>query len=173
MSFSLRHTRSSNERPAHLRGLRSVALFEFTKGFAVLLLGFGVLSLAHRDVWEVAENFLELLRINPDHRYAQIFLNLADRLNDTKLWLVAAAAAAYSTLRFVEAYGLWKARAWAEWVALVSGAFYIPFEVREILRKPTPIRLSILVINLAIVAYMLYLRTGARERDTRAYQAGD
>jgi uncharacterized membrane protein (DUF2068 family) len=173
MNSTVRYAKASSEHPPHLGGLRAVALLEFTKGLAVLLLGFGLLSLAHRDAWEVAENFLELLRINPDHRYAQIFLNLADRLNDTKLWLVAAATAAYSTLRLVEAYGLWKARVWAEWVALASGAVYLPFEIYELLRKPTGVRAAILLINLAIVLYMVYLRTWARGRNTRACQIGD
>ncbi|HET7442932.1 MAG TPA: DUF2127 domain-containing protein [Terriglobales bacterium] len=158
---------------AHLKGLRSVAALEFLKGLAVLLLGFGLLSLVHRDVWEVAVNFLDLLRINPDHHYAQVFLNLADRLNDTRLWMMAAAAAAYSSLRFLEAYGLWKARAWGEWIALVSGTIYLPFEIYELARKPTPIRAAILLINVAVVLYMLYLRTWGRTGETRAYQAGD
>jgi uncharacterized membrane protein (DUF2068 family) len=58
-------------------------------------------------------------------------------------------------------------------VALASGAVYLPFEIYELLRKPTGIRAAILVINLAIVLYMIYLRTWARGRDTRAYQIGD
>src|ERR1700739_540776 len=151
MSSTVRYAKASSEHPPHLRGLRAVALLEFTKGLAVLLLGFGLLSLAHRDAREVAENFLDLLRINPDHRYAQIFLNLADRLNDTKLWLVAATTAAHSTLRLVEVYGLWKAQFWEKWLVLSSGAVYIPFEIYELLRKPTGVRAAILLINLAIV----------------------
>lgn len=162
-----------HERVPHLKPLRMVAALEFFKGLAVLLLGFGLLSLAHRDAWEVAANFLDLLRINPDHRYAQVFLDLADRLNDTSLWGAAAGAAAYSILRFIEAYGLWKARAWAEWLAFASGTVYLPFEIYELLRKPTTFRASILLINLAVVLYMLYLRTWGRTCENRVYQAGD
>ena len=91
---------------------------EFLKGLVVLLAGFGVLSLVHRDAWDVAESFLEWLHINPDTRYAQVFLSLADKVTDTKLWTVAIIALAYSTLRYFEAYGLWRERAWAEWLAL-------------------------------------------------------
>ena len=163
--------RERSRREPHWRGLRLVASLEFAKGVAVLLLGFG-LVLVHGEAWEVAENFLEVLHVNPDHRYAQVFLNLADRFSDTKLWVVAATAAAYAILRLVEGYGLWRARAWAEWVALVSGSLYLPFEIYELLRKPTMMHASILVINLAIVLYMLYLRTWGRV-DTRAYQAGE
>lgn len=161
MTFSMSNqTRSKADlqRRARLGGLRAVASLELAKGLVVLLLGFGAVSLVHRDVWDVAEAVLRLLRINPDRRYAQVFLNLADNVTDAKLWAAAAGAAAYSTLRFFEAYGLWNARVWAEWFALLSGALYVPFEGYELLRRPTLVRLLVLLINLAIVFYMLYLR---------------
>jgi uncharacterized membrane protein (DUF2068 family) len=104
------------------------------------------------------------LHINPETQYAQVFLNLADQVTDTKLWAVAIGALAYSTLRFIEAYGLWRARPWAEWLALVSGAIYLPFELIELARRPDWIRLTILLINLAVVLYMVFLRMQARER---------
>ncbi|HMK28558.1 MAG TPA: DUF2127 domain-containing protein [Terriglobales bacterium] len=139
-----------------------MASVEFVKGLVVLLAGFGVLSLVHRDAWDVAESFLEWLRISPEDHYAQVFLNLADQITDAKLWTVAIGALAYSTLRFVEAYGLWRARAWAEWLALISGSIYLPFEIVELARRPDWIRLSILLINLAVVLYMAFLRAQAR-----------
>lgn len=156
-----------------LRALRAVASVEFFKGLVVLLAGFGVLSLVHRDAWDVAESFLEWLHISPDTHYAQVFLNLADQVTDTKLWFVAIGAAAYSLLRFVEAYGLWKARAWAEWLALISGAIYLPFEIYELARRPDWIRLVIFVVNLAVVLYMGYLRMQARTQVVGSYGAAD
>jgi uncharacterized membrane protein (DUF2068 family) len=147
-----------------LKALRAVASVEFLKGLVVLLAGFGVLSLVHRDAWDVAESFLEWLHISPEEHYAQVFLNLADQITDGKLWTVAIGAVAYSALRFVEAYGLWGARAWAEWLALVSGAIYLPFEIIELARRPDWIRLSIFLINLAVVLYMAFLRLQARGR---------
>lgn len=68
-------------------------------------------------------------------------------------------ALTYSTLRFVEAYGLWKARAWAEWIALISAVLYVPFEVHELIRRLSLFHISLLIVNLAIVAYMAYLRS--------------
>lgn len=147
-----------------LKALRAVASVEFLKGLVVLLAGFGVLSLVHRDAWDVAESFLEWLHISPDTHYAQVFLNLADQLTDTKLWAVAIGALTYSALRFAEAYGLWRARAWAEWLALVSGAVYLPFEIFELARRPDWIRAAILLVNLAVVLYMAFLRLQARGR---------
>ena len=67
-------------------------------------------------------------------------------------------AALYSSLRFVEAYGLWWKRAWAEWIAFASGTIYLPFEINEMFRRLTVFRVGLFVVNLAIVIYMLYLR---------------
>ena len=147
---------------SQIQALRAVALFELGKGLVVLLLGFGVVSLVHRDAWDVAENLLRMLHVSPEHHYAQVFLNLADNVTDAKLWAVAAGALAYSTIRFIEAYGLWHARAWAEWFALVAGAVYLPFEIYELVRRPSLLHAGVLVANLAIVLYMLFLRLSAQ-----------
>ena len=145
--------------------LRAVASLELAKGLGVLLLGFGAVSLVHKDAWDAAEALLRFLHVNPDHHhYAQVFLNLADNVTDKKLWAMAAGAAAYSVVRFVEAYGLWLERTWAEWFALISGALYVPFEVYELVRRTTPIHVAVLLINLLIVFYMLYLRLSAPEK---------
>ena len=70
---------------------------------------------------------------------------------------------------FVEAYGLWRERPWAEWFALISGTLYVPFEAYELVRRVTAVHLAVLLINLGIVFYMLYLRLTARkEAETTA-----
>jgi uncharacterized membrane protein (DUF2068 family) len=155
------------ERHRRRTALRAVASLELAKGLVVLLLGFGAVSLVHKDAWDVAEALLRFLHVNPDHHYAQVFLNLADNLTDKKLWAMAAGAMAYSIVRFVEAYGLWLERTWAEWFALISGALYVPFEAYEVVRRPTPIHVAVLLINLGIVFYMLYLRLSARSEAAR------
>ncbi len=60
--------------------------------------------------------------------------------------------------RLAEAYGLWRARPWGEWIALVSGAVYLPFEIYKVASRVTILHVTILLINLAIVAFMFYLR---------------
>lgn len=164
---SVRHARQ-------LKALRAVALVEFVKGLVVLLAGFGILSLVHRDAWDVAETFLEWLHVSPEGHYAQVFLNLADQVTDSKLWAVAGGAMAYSCLRFIEAYGLWMERAWAEWLALISGTIYLPFEIYEIVRRPDWIRITIFLINIVVVLYMAYLRLDAHGRRVgESFQAAD
>jgi uncharacterized membrane protein (DUF2068 family) len=143
--------------------LRAIASFELAKGLVVLLAGFGALSLIHRDVWDVATSLLRLLHIKHRYHYTDVFLRLAERVTDRELWLVAGVAALYSTIRFIEAYGLWKKRPWAEWFALISGAAYLPFEINELFRRVSVFSVMLLLANLGIVAYMLYLRLVKRE----------
>jgi len=149
------------EHDNQLRVLRGIAAVELSKGLIVLSAACGVVLLVHKDPWDVADGLLRLLHISPDGHFAQIFLDWADTLTEAKLWAVAAVASAYSILRFLEAYGLWKARAWAEWFALISGALYLPFEIYTLVYRQTFFHIAVLVVNLAIVLYMVYvLKTG-------------
>src|SRR6202140_5408235 len=134
--------------PRQRQVLKAVAAFEFFKGSFVMVMGFCALALVHKDVWLYAESLLALLHINTDRRSAQLFLDFADNVTDARLWAAARIAFAYAALRFTEAYGLWKARTWAEWVALVSGALLLPLEIRELMRGLSLLRGALLVGNL-------------------------
>ena len=147
-----------------VKALRAVASLELTKGLVVMLAGFGVLSLRHHDVWGIADSLLHLLHISPGRHFARLFLDWADKVTDARLLTIAVVAMAYSLLRYLEAYGLWRERGWAEWLALISGALYVPFEVWDLVHKPTWIRVAILTVNLLVVVYMAYLRVMARKR---------
>ncbi len=145
--------------------LRAVASFEFFKGIFVIVMGVCALTLLHKDTWLLAESLLALLHISTDHRFAQSFLDFADSITDARLWAAVRFAFAYAGLRFTEAYGLWKCRTWAEWVAFLSGTLLLPFEVRELFRGVTLFRCGLLIGNLAIVFYMLsVLLENRRER---------
>lgn len=146
--------------------LRAVASFECTKGIFVVVMGFCALALVHKDVWLIAERLLALLHIDTDRRSAQLFLDFADSVTDARLWAAVRIAFAYAGLRFIEAYGLWKERTWAEWVALVSGSLLLPLEVRELLRGITLWRVVLFVGNILVILYMLYvILSNRRERE--------
>ncbi|MGC2366258.1 MAG: DUF2127 domain-containing protein [Candidatus Sulfotelmatobacter sp.] len=141
-----------------------VASFEFIKGVFVLLIGLSAILLVHKDTWVIAESLLALLHISTGRHSAQLFLDFADSLTDARLWAAARLAFAYSVLRFAEAYGLWKQRTWAEWIAFGSGTLLFPLEIRELLRGITLIRSMVFVVNLGIVLYMLFLLRAERQR---------
>lgn len=145
-------------------GLRAIALFEGVKGGLILLLGLGVLTLIHKDVGDEAERIVRALHMDPSRRMASAIVNAAYSVSDAKLWAIAAAGIIDAAVRFTVAYGLWNRLVWAEWFALLGGALYLPWEIYEISEKRTPLRVSLLVINLVIVLYMLSIRIRASRR---------
>ncbi len=137
------------------RTIRAVALFEAAKGALILLAGFGALSLVHHDTQRFAEQLVGHLHLNPAKHYPHIFIDTAAHLTAARLWVLATLAAAYALVRFVEAYGLWRGRRWAEWFAAISGGIYIPFELYELFQGVTWLSLGALVVNVFIVGLMV------------------
>ena len=144
----------------HRRGLRTVAILEASKGVLVLLVAFGFAEIIHLhiDLEDAAQNLLYFLQIDPDRRISHALMHAAGRMMDADLLTVLAIAFVYSSLRFVESYGLWRQRVWAEWLAIVSGAIYLPLELYNLIRRPSIVHWVILLINIAIVVYIAWVR---------------
>jgi uncharacterized membrane protein (DUF2068 family) len=132
-----------------------VALFEGAKGLLVLLAGFGLLSFVHKDLHGAAVRLVEHAHLNPASHYPRIFLDLTERITDTRLWSLALGAATYSMVRLIEAVGLWLRKSWAEWFAILTGVLYIPIEIFEVVQSVTWPRVTVLVVNLGVVGYLL------------------
>ena len=141
---------------ARAEALRAIGAFEALKGVVVIVAGFGLLSLLHRDVRRIALEMVDFFHLSHEGRYSHFFLAAADRLGDMHIMTVAIGAVLYALVRFIEAYGLWYGRRWAEWFAAASGAVYIPFELEHIRPGHVAIPVSVLVLNLAIIGFMLY-----------------
>jgi len=156
-------TRNSEDpatRHDHRRGLRAVAILEAAKGVLVLLAAFGFFEVIRHnvDLDAVAGNLLYFFHVNPNLRISHVVMRLAERMMDTDVLTVLTIAMVYSSLRFIEAYGLWRARVWAEWLAIISGAIYLPFEFYKLVRRPTPLHWTILLVNIAVVVYIAWVR---------------
>jgi uncharacterized membrane protein (DUF2068 family) len=149
-----------------IEGIRSIAVFEALKGLVVLLAGFGLLHLVHRDLQAAAEELVRHSHLNPAHHYPKIFIQAASRTSDNRLRFLAALAFLYATVRFVEAWGLWRLKAWAEWFAIISGSVYVPIEIFELIRHATLFRFAVLAVNLFIVVYLVYVRYSSRKTKT-------
>ncbi|MGE3531809.1 MAG: DUF2127 domain-containing protein [Steroidobacteraceae bacterium] len=150
--------------------LRSVAVFEAAKGTLVLLVGGGLFSLLHQNIQALAERVVAHFHLDPAGRYPRIFVDLAAQLNDARLWMLAGFALLYAVVRFIEAYGLWHARRWAEWFAALSGGIYIPFEVHELFERVNWLRVLTLLANVLIVLFMIY---GLRHADEIAAEQAE
>ena len=152
------------------KGLRAVAIFEFCKGTVVLLFGLGALSLVHRDVKHVAEVILQKLHLDPAWHYSQKLLEKAGNVHDVELRRLAVMAFCYAAFRYLQAYGLWTERRWAEWLTVVTAGLFIPLEVQHLFHRFTPTGLCVLLGNLLIVAYVAYILVQNRRLRNRHEQ---
>jgi len=131
--------------------LRLIAIFEAAKGAAVLAAGSGLLLLVHRDLQAFGDRVVRHLHLNPASRESRILYRALTEATPGRLRWLAVAALAYAIFRFAEAWGLWRARRWAEWLGAVTGLVYVPFEIFSFIRHPRPVPIVVLAINLAIV----------------------
>jgi uncharacterized membrane protein (DUF2068 family) len=155
------------DRRASAAGLRTVAVFEASKGVLVVVLAI-VLLVVRGQIEDYTEDFLYTLHLDPGRRVSRMAMEAAAKLSDVRGWTILLAAATYTTVRFVEAWGLWHLRVWAEWFALLSGLLYLPWEILKVAERATWERIAVLVINVAIVLYMAFIRV----RDTRSRENG-
>ena len=97
----------------------------------------------------------------------------------TTLVLIGVVVAAYALLEGVEAIGLWRARRWAEYLTLVATTVLLVPEIWELTGSVTATKILALVINLAVIAYLLFAKRlfglrggGAAEEAARARDQG-
>ena len=147
------------------QALRAIALFEGLKGLAAIAASLGLPSLAHHDVRALAFALMGHLHLDPEAHFPRLVLDKLSDLNNANLRRVVLLAWAYAALRLAEGYGLWRDKAWAEWLAAVSGALYVPLEVSHLLTHTTAINGIVLGGNIAVVAYMVARLTRRRRQD--------
>ncbi len=141
---------------AQRRAIRVIAAVEAAKGLAVLLAASGLLGLLHKDLHALAVRLIEHSHLNPASKYPQIFLDAVSHVGQSNLMWLALGAAAYSALRFTEAYGLFRERAWAEWLAALSGGVYLPLELANMVRHFSALGLALMLVNVGVVAVMVW-----------------
>lgn len=142
--------------PVKRTALHAIALFEAVKGCAAIAASLGLLSLAHHDVRAMAYALIGHFHLDPDAHYPRVLLDYASMLGDANLRLVVLLAWGYAALRLTEGWGLWRDRAWAEWLAALSGAIYLPLELQHLIGHPSLINAAVLLGNGLVVAYMVW-----------------
>ena len=150
---------SAKER-SHSRGdgpLLAIAVFKFIKGAVLLALAFGALSFLHKDLAAHVELWLDQLRIDPDNEFIGALLSKLQLVHTKELKELSALGIAYAALFLTEGTGLLFRKRWAEWLTIVATSSLMPIEVYELVKEFTAVRLLALLVNAAVVLYLIYL----------------
>lgn len=143
--------------------LKTMALLEAGKGVAALLGLLGVLSLLHHDLHALALELIGHVGLSPAQHYPQLLLQAIDQFNMTPVHTLVWMGGLYVTVRFAEAWGLWRDRVWGEWLGVISSGVYIPFEIHHVWWHRHWQGALVLLLNMVLVCVLL-LRLRQRQR---------
>lgn len=137
------------------RGLRLIAGFKLFKGLLLLAVGLGALRLLHRDVAETLAALVYHLHLRPENRYVGRLLALITGVDPRRLRAISAGTFAYAALLLTEGIGLLLRQRWAEYFTTIVTGSFIPLELYELAQRWTVPRMVVVVVNAAIVWYLI------------------
>jgi uncharacterized membrane protein (DUF2068 family) len=79
-------------------------------------------------------------------------------LKSATLEVLIITAAIYAIVEGTEAVGLWYEKRWAEYLTALATAGFLPFEIVELTKKLTVVRVAALIINVAVVVYLVFAK---------------
>jgi uncharacterized membrane protein (DUF2068 family) len=139
------------------RGLLLIGLFKLGKSLFFFCLGFGAIHLLHKDLGDEVMRLATALKFDPESRVVSLVLDKVDLIDTHRLREISLATFAYSALALTEGVGLLLEKVWAEYLTLILTISFLPWELYELARRPSWFRLSLLLINLAVLAYLVWL----------------
>ena len=138
------------------RLIRLIALFKLAKATGLLIAGLAVLRLVDKDVGAELERVVTLLGLDPDRRLIAHVIEYATNIPPSRIRQLGIVSFIYSGLYLTQGIGLWMRKRWAEWFTVIVSSSIVPLEVWELYLRPTALKALVLVVNLAVVAYLLY-----------------
>lgn len=152
-SSSLNRTRGKR----HNRLLLLIAGYKFLYALFFIAIGIGAHRLLHKDLADEVDLFARYLRFNPESRLVNFVLDKASLVNDPLLRRIGFFAFCYAAITLVEGIGLYLEKAWGEFLTLAITASFLPWELFEIYRHITWIRIGLFAINILVFLYLLDL----------------
>jgi uncharacterized membrane protein (DUF2068 family) len=137
-----------NPSPRAHPGLHVIAIIELVKSALALLTASGLEVLGPEPIRNFIHQLIELFQFDAQHSALSVFVQ---KVNPQSVHWAAAVVGAYGVLHLVEAWGLWRAKAWASWLGCIAAAIYLPFEFYALVTRPGWIPLVVVLLNLMIV----------------------
>jgi uncharacterized membrane protein (DUF2068 family) len=137
------------------RGLWLVAVYKLFRGLVLLAVGFGTVKLLHKGTAFEFDRWADILRVDPNNFYIHRLLHRLSFLDERTLKELSVGTFFYSALDFIEGTGLLLRKRWAAYFTIITTASFIPLEVYEIARRVSPVKFVVLLLNVAVVAYLV------------------
>jgi uncharacterized membrane protein (DUF2068 family) len=139
----------------HHRGLAAIAAFKVMKGLLLLLVGAGLLRLVHGEIATFFSLLIEALHLNVHSRLIHALVLKVDALQPHGVLMMGIISLSYAGILLIEGIGLWLEVSWAAYMTVVSTSIFLPVEFYEVMRHASVVRMAVLLVNLAIVGYLI------------------
>ena len=132
-----------------------------------LLIAAGIYLLGHTgsDLGKLADRLARGVELDTRRRFVRHLVDRLGHLSNHQVTLFGIAAIAFGALELVEGYGLWRRYRWAEWLTVIATSLLIPFELYELVRKPSALKAAGLAVNVLIVIYLLRIVTSGGRKE--------
>jgi uncharacterized membrane protein (DUF2068 family) len=137
------------------RVLVLIGALRLLEGMLVLIVAVGVLKLLHKDVAATVAEWSAAVRIDPHNAYIHAVLEKIGLLDDQRLKEISAGSFIYGGLKLIEGIGLLRAKRWAEYLTVIAIGVMVPVEIHELIRHATVAKVVLLLVNMAVVAYLI------------------
>jgi uncharacterized membrane protein (DUF2068 family) len=136
--------------------IRLIAVFKLLKAASLIVLGIGILKLMHTDIASKLDHWVAMIGFDPESRHVNQAIDKVTNLSPHKFKEFSIGSFIYAGLFLTEGTGLWLQKRWAEWFTVIITSSLVPVEIYEIYRHPTILKILVLIINVAVVAYLIY-----------------
>lgn len=125
---------------------------------AIVLVAAGVVLVTHphADWAREISHLAERLGLDPKSNWVQRLIDDVRKIHTHENVVFGAIALAYGALEAAESYGLWTRRRWGEWLTVVATSLLLIPEVWELTKSATLLKVGALLVNLAVVGYLLW-----------------
>lgn len=144
MEVDARYNPDPNAHP----GLHAIAIFEAAKGLLAIFVASGLELLGPAPLVRWLHDLTGRFQLDPNHGPLGW---LTQAINPDSVHTAAAIALIYGLMRMLEAWGLWRAKAWASWLGCISAAVYLPLDVYALFKHPGWLSVAVLALNLLVV----------------------
>ena len=143
--------------------LLAIAIFKLVKCVLLILVGIGAIRMLHRDIGDVVEHWINILRVDPDNHLVHRIISKILAVTPGQLKALSIGTFFYAAILGTEGVGLLLRKHWAEYFTVISTAVFIPLEIYEIAKHVSIAKIIVFLVNVAIVVYLI-MRIRNRKR---------
>jgi uncharacterized membrane protein (DUF2068 family) len=137
------------------RGLLVIAAFKLLKGLTLLAVGIGARTLIDKDLVAIVDHWVNVFRVDPNNHYLHALLERCTDLSPQRLRELSFGTFFYAALLLTEGVGLALGKRWAEYFTIIATSSFIPLEIYEIFRHANITKVVVMLINIAVVWYLV------------------